>query len=55
LVGTKKSRIIEECNKLLNNEKKYKKMSDLQNPYGDGKASKRIVDFISNLNSKKIQ
>lgn len=54
LVGTKKNKIIEECNKLLRNETIYNKMSDLHNPYGDGKACKRIVDFIFNLNSKEI-
>ena len=33
---------------LLNNTKNFEKMSKLHNPYGDGLASKRIVDFIKN-------
>jgi UDP-N-acetylglucosamine 2-epimerase (non-hydrolysing) len=46
LVGTKTNVIIEECVKLLNDEQEYLKMSRLHNPYGDGTASKKIVDYI---------
>jgi UDP-N-acetylglucosamine 2-epimerase (non-hydrolysing) len=46
LVGTDKNLIIEEIQKLINNEKEYKKMSEAKYIYGDGKASKRIVNFI---------
>ena len=48
LVGTNVDKIVEEVNQLLNNNDKYKKMSLLHNPYGDGKASKRIVKFLLN-------
>ena len=30
------------------NNENFEKMSKLHNPYGDGLASKRIVDFIKN-------
>jgi len=30
----------------LIDENKYKKMSMLHNPYGDGKASEKIVNFL---------
>jgi UDP-N-acetylglucosamine 2-epimerase (non-hydrolysing) len=46
LVGTDKNLIIEEVQKLINNEKEYRKMSEVKYIYGDGKASKRIVNFI---------
>ncbi|CAG7839299.1 UDP-N-acetylglucosamine 2-epimerase [Clostridium novyi B str. ATCC 27606] len=46
LVGVEESNIIKESNKLLNNKEEYYKMSKATNPYGDGKASKRIVDGI---------
>ncbi|MCG2429970.1 non-hydrolyzing UDP-N-acetylglucosamine 2-epimerase [Aequorivita xiaoshiensis] len=46
LLGTDTDRIVEESNKLLNNTKYYNEMSMLHNPYGDGKASERIVNFI---------
>ncbi|HYG40377.1 MAG TPA: UDP-N-acetylglucosamine 2-epimerase (non-hydrolyzing) [Cytophagales bacterium] len=46
LVGTDKNKIITEVNMLLSNTEEYNKMSFAHNPYGDGKASKRIVDFI---------
>jgi UDP-N-acetylglucosamine 2-epimerase (non-hydrolysing) len=46
LVGTDKNLIIEEVQKLINNKKEYEKMSEVKYIYGDGKASKRIVNFI---------
>ncbi|KRD07487.1 UDP-N-acetyl glucosamine 2-epimerase [Flavobacterium sp. Root901] len=49
LVGTNKELIVNEANKLLNDEDKYTRMSVLHNPYGDGKACERIVNYISNL------
>lgn len=50
LVGTKPDKIIEEVEKLLTNKKEYQRMSKSHNPYGDGKASKRIANFLGNLN-----
>jgi UDP-N-acetylglucosamine 2-epimerase (non-hydrolysing) len=58
LVGTNKGKIINETSLLLTNIKKYKKMSNLSNPYGDGKASIRIVNILLkylNLSYRKIQ
>ncbi|MEH6764223.1 MAG: UDP-N-acetylglucosamine 2-epimerase (non-hydrolyzing) [Aequorivita antarctica] len=49
LVGTNSNRIIEETEKLLNNTAYYSDMSMLHNPYGDGKATERIVNFIEAL------
>lgn len=49
LVGTNKQKIVKETTNLLENTEKYSFMSELHNPYGDGKASERIVDFIANL------
>lgn len=49
LVGTNKSKIIFETQKLLNDRKEYIKMSRIFNLYGDGKASKRIVQIISKV------
>ena len=48
LVGTNEDLIVEKTLNLLNNESDYKKMSKLHNPYGDGMASERIVEFIKN-------
>lgn len=47
LVGTCENKIVDETLELLNDDVKYKKMSMLHNPYGDGLASKRIVNFIN--------
>lgn len=52
LVGTNEEAIYKETVKLLNDKKEYDKMSKASNPYGDGKASKRIVDAIINKFNK---
>ncbi|WP_445958149.1 non-hydrolyzing UDP-N-acetylglucosamine 2-epimerase [Yeosuana sp.] len=49
LVGTNKEAIFKEANRLLNDNEAYISMSRLHNPYGDGKASSRIVNYIKNL------
>ena len=49
LVGTDKELIVSEALNLLNNSTRFGIMSKLHNPYGDGLASKRIVDFIKNI------
>jgi len=46
LVGTNVETIIREANKLLQDENSYNRMSKAINPYGDGIASKRIVNAI---------
>lgn len=46
LVGTDIDKIVNSANTLINNEEEYLKMSKAANPYGDGFASKRIVDII---------
>ncbi len=46
LVGTNKESIINEGQKLLDNQNKYNTMAKAHNPYGDGKACERIVNFI---------
>jgi len=49
LVGTDKAKIISEAQDLLTDKDRYQKMSALHNPYGDGKACDRIVEFIREL------
>jgi UDP-N-acetylglucosamine 2-epimerase (non-hydrolysing) len=49
LVGTDKDKIVREVDILLTNKKRYTSMSELHNPYGDGRACERIVDYIANL------
>ncbi len=46
IVGTSKEKIIMETENLLNNKEAYDRMARAHNPYGDGKASKRIADFL---------
>jgi UDP-N-acetylglucosamine 2-epimerase (non-hydrolysing) len=47
LVGTNKELIFSVTNDLLNNENTYNKMSEVNNPYGKGDASKLICDFLA--------
>jgi len=49
LVGTNPNKIISEAQLLLDNSNEYKMMSQAHNPYGDGKASDRIVKFFKEL------
>jgi UDP-N-acetylglucosamine 2-epimerase (non-hydrolysing) len=51
LVGTKKEKIVEATTRLLNNSEAYQQMGKLHNPYGDGKACCRIVNYILSLNN----
>lgn len=46
LVGTQTKRIVKETTLLLTNKNAYQKMSKATNPYGDGKASQRIVHIL---------
>lgn len=53
LVGTGAGTIIKEAAALLENKKIYEKMIKPDNPYGDGKASGRIVKAILNRRGAK--
>jgi UDP-N-acetylglucosamine 2-epimerase (non-hydrolysing) len=46
LIGTNKERIVSEVNTILTDKDKYTEMAKRINPYGDGKASKRIIKKI---------
>ena len=46
LVGTDYDRIVHEVSRLLDEAGYYEKMSQAVNPYGDGKASQRIVTAL---------
>lgn len=50
LVGTNKEKIVTEANNLIINISDYENMSKAHNPYGDGKACQRIVEFIKKCN-----
>ena len=49
LVGTDYDKIMCEVSRLLDDAAYYDAMSQAVNPYGDGKACERIVDFIRNI------
>nr|WP_314071317.1 UDP-N-acetylglucosamine 2-epimerase (non-hydrolyzing) [uncultured Campylobacter sp.] len=49
LIGTKRENIIKEVQKLLNLKDKYDKMSKSVSPYGDGKACKKILEFLKGI------
>lgn len=46
LAGTNENVIYEMIDELLQNTSEYERMSQAKNPYGDGRASERIVDAI---------
>ena len=47
LVGTDKNKIVGEIQNLLENKSEYLKMSMAHNPYGNGKACEKIIDFLN--------
>lgn len=53
LVGTYKNKIVDGVSTLLTDRKKYLAMSRAHNPYGDGKASRRIVKIFESYFEKE--
>ncbi|MCL8495383.1 UDP-N-acetylglucosamine 2-epimerase (non-hydrolyzing) [Apilactobacillus sp. F1] len=49
LVGTDPKKISESIDQLLDDTEEYKKMATAKNPYGDGTASKQILDAIKEV------
>ena len=49
LVGTRSETIIAEAVRILESRAVYRKMTSGRNPYGDGRAARRIVDFLLRL------
>lgn len=48
VIGTDKEAVIREISRLIENKEEYDKMSQAKNPYGDGTASKKIIEVIYN-------
>lgn len=50
LIGTNTSKIVENVQNILNDDKCYKIMSHAHNPYGDGNSCNKIIAFLKQLN-----
>jgi len=48
VIGVEYDEIIRNMNRLLTNQSAYDEMSQAVNPYGDGNASRRIVEYLLN-------
>jgi len=48
VIGTDRERVYQSIEELLENKFRYEKMSKAINPYGDGKAAKRIIRALLN-------
>ena len=46
LVGTDKTKIIQEVSRLLSDPQTYSRAGAVASPYGDGKAAQRIIQFL---------
>lgn len=46
LVGTNPDKILETASELLSDDSKYRAMAEAINPFGDGKASERILEIV---------
>ena len=53
MVGTETDKIIAETSSLMDDEGVYAKMAQAQNPYGDGKASQRILNLMAGEEASK--
>ena len=49
LIGTDRSRIVDEVSMLLTDSDAYAAMANAVNPYGDGKASQRTIDAMAHM------
>jgi UDP-N-acetylglucosamine 2-epimerase (non-hydrolysing) len=52
LIGTDRQRIVDETVRLIKDAAEYESMARAVNPYGDGHASKRIVQCLLNQNTQ---
>ena len=52
LVGTNEDKVYNVTREILENKKKYKEMSGIKNPFGDGNTSMRIINKIKSINEK---
>ena len=48
LIGTDKNKLIDESEKLLNDNIYYNNFRNLNNPYGDGNSCKKIISILNN-------
>jgi UDP-N-acetylglucosamine 2-epimerase len=55
LVGTERSEILSSVKLVLNDSTAYEQMSKSRSPYGDGKASQRIVDYLTGRSVQEFQ
>lgn len=49
LVGTSKEKILKETKRLLHDKGFYDRMTSIHNPYGNGDASNKIIEFFKNV------
>jgi len=55
LVGTDQEAIVEGVSSLLDNQAEYSRMSLAGNPYGDGCASRRILDHLNDFGARNAK
>ena len=53
LVGTETKQIVKKTNDLLANKELYDSIGQIKNPYGDGEASIKILNFIKSESNIK--
>ncbi|MDT4969000.1 MAG: hypothetical protein QOJ64_3737 [Acidobacteriota bacterium] len=53
VIGVQSKTIIAEVSDLLENRKRYQRMSGARNPFGDGHAAARIVDILQKHSGKR--
>jgi UDP-N-acetylglucosamine 2-epimerase (non-hydrolysing) len=54
VIGVERRRIVRETGRLLEDRNEYERMSRAINPYGDGQASRRIVDRLLEFSERSL-
>lgn len=49
MVGTKRQTIVETVERLMNDDLAYKRMQQAENPFGDGTASRQIIEQLADM------
>ena len=55
LVGTDYDKIVDSVSTLLDDSEAYARMSHAVNPYGDGRACRRIADVLAGKEMEKFE
>jgi UDP-N-acetylglucosamine 2-epimerase len=54
VIGTSRNAVVQHTEELLHDRQAHRRMATAANPYGDGRASKRIVEILKNWRKGRV-